>query len=210
MIETMGWPVSYLRFFLLFLRKGCPSLRQLLMLVGMGLLLAGCGGGAPTETFDLSAAREMKRGMVSGQLVVAEPTGLQFYDSDRIVVRDGAAISYLRGAQWSDRLPKLVQARLIQSFENVMRSGAVGRTGERIAADRQINIEIRAFEINAGSREAVVELSAKLLAEPSGRIKASRIASARVPVGAIDGSAAATALDQALTQAMVQIVTWVR
>jgi cholesterol transport system auxiliary component len=122
-------------------------LRQGLMLAGLALVLAGCGGGAPAETFDLSAAREIRRGAVSGQLVVAEPTGLQFYDSDRIVVRDGAAITYLKGAQWSDRLPKLVQARLVQSFENVMRVGAVGRTGERIAADRQINIEIRAFEI---------------------------------------------------------------
>ena len=37
-----------------------------------------------------------------------------------------AAINYLSGAQWSDRAPKLVQARLVDSFRNSGRVRSVG------------------------------------------------------------------------------------
>ena len=44
-------------------------------------------------------------------------------ETDRIMVRQGGdKISYYKGIAWSDRLPRLVQARMIETFQN---SGAV-------------------------------------------------------------------------------------
>ncbi len=172
-----------------------------------------CSGGSSARVFDLSAPRDVGR-LSSGSraaLIVAEPTTVQALDSERIIVRDGAgALSVLPGVQWADRLPKLVQTRLIQTFENGSRLGAVGRPGERILPDWQLNLDIRAFAIDAASGEAVVEISAKLIRDRTGRVAGARLFTARVAAGGIAGDSAAQALDAALSQVLVEIVRWAR
>jgi ABC-type uncharacterized transport system auxiliary subunit len=63
-----------------------------------------------------------------GKLVIAEPTALAVLDSDKIVVRSAPGeTAQFSDARWEDRLPKLVQARILQSFENASRLRAVTR-----------------------------------------------------------------------------------
>ena len=173
--------------------------------------LAACsGGGAPSATFDLSAlpAGGGLRGS-NKQLVVAEPVAAQALDSERLVVRPQVGeIAYLSGAQWADRLPRLVQTRLIQSFENTRAVKLVGRPGDRLAADRTLESEIRAFEIDVKAGQAIVEITAKLLDDRSGRIVASEVFAARLPTGGTGGPAASAALDAALGQVMRAIAVW--
>jgi cholesterol transport system auxiliary component len=191
-----------------------PALRHrhAAVLIGAALVLGGCGGGYAPTTYDLSAPRDF--GKVTGSrvhLAVADPTATQALDSERIIVRDGTgAISFLGGAQWADRLTKLVQTRMIQTFENASRIGTVGRPGDRVVADFQLNLDIRTFNIDSGTSEAVVEITAKLVNDRSGRVGASRIFSARQPVGAIDGAGAARSLDNALSLVLIDIVRWAR
>ena len=45
----------------------------------------------------------------------------------RLVLEPGGAVSYLGGGQWADRLPRLIQTRLIQSLENANRLKSVSR-----------------------------------------------------------------------------------
>jgi cholesterol transport system auxiliary component len=190
------------------------SPRHSIKLVGVALVLlgalAGCTGSAPSTTFDLTAPSGF--GRVAGgrsHMVVAEPTTVQALDSDRIIVREAAgAISFLGGAQWADRMPRLVQTRLIQTFENGSRLGAVGRPGERIVPDLQLNTDVRSFSIDSGTREAVVEISAKLVNDRTGKVRAARLFVGKVPVAAVEGPAAAQALDQALGLVLVDIVRW--
>lgn len=181
-------------------------------LLCLALALGGCGGGAPVSpTFDLSAPREFGRASGRATLVVAEPSALQVLDSDRIIVREaGGALSYLGGGQWADRLPKLVQTRLIQTFENASRIGAVGRPGERISADFQLNTDIRSFMVDAERGEAVVEITAKLVRDRNGRIGGGRVFQARVPVGSVEPAGASQALDRAFSQVLIEIVRWAR
>ncbi len=185
----------------------------LLGVAALASIMAGCSGGSSARVFDLSAPRDVGR-LSSGSraaLIVAEPTTVQALDSERIIVRDGAgALSVLPGVQWADRLPKLVQTRLIQTFENGSRLGAVGRPGERILPDWQLNLDIRAFAIDAASGEAVVEISAKLIRDRTGRVAGARLFTARVAAGGIAGDSAAQALDAALSQVLVEIVRWAR
>jgi len=186
-------------------------LRALSLAAAGSLLLAGCGGGAAPTTYDLSAPRDFGRiGGGGGVLIVAQPTAVQALDSDRLIVKDSSgALSFLGGAQWADRVPNLVQTRLIQTFENGSRIAAVGRPGERIVPDFQLNTDIRAFNIDAASGQAVVEITAKLIGDRSGKVQRARLFSARVPAGA-DGAGAAQALDQALSQVLIQIARWAR
>lgn len=190
------------------LQPSAPLAISLAVAVSLGL--AGCGGGATPTTFDLSAPRDF--GKLKGSraaIVVNEPTTVQTLDSDRMIVKDSTgALSFLGGAQWADRVPKLVQVRLIQTFENGSRIASVSRPGERIVPDYQLNTDIRAFNIDAASGSAVVEITAKLVTDRTGHIQRARLFSARVPAGAVDGAGAAQALDQALSQVLVQIARW--
>jgi cholesterol transport system auxiliary component len=165
---------------------------------------------APLTTFDLSPV-DFASGRVSGrgQLVIAEPVATSPADSDRIVVRPTPeSIATLKGAQWTENLPRLVQTRLLQSFENAHSLKTVGRSGGAMDADFTLATEIRRFEIDVAAGEAIVELSAKIVSNRAGRVVASRIFSARAPGSAIDGGVAASALDAALGQAMREIVPW--
>lgn len=183
--------------------------------LGTALLLLGlaaCGGSAPPATFDLTAPRQRLGGggIVRGQVVVPEPVTVQTLEADRILVKDaGGAVSFLPGGQWADRLPRLVQARLIQTFENASRIQAVSRPGDRISADYQLNSELRSFQIQPSTGEAVVEISAKVVNDREGRIVAARVFEARVPVPALDAANAASALDQGLSTVLLDIVRWV-
>jgi cholesterol transport system auxiliary component len=170
-------------------------------------LIAGCSS-PPPPTFDLSAPRNPGHVGGGGQLAVAEPVAVQAFDSDRVIVKDrGGAISYLAGAQWADRLPKLIQAKLVQTYENAGRVGGVGRPGGGVSADRLLVTEIRDFNIAAAAGEAVVTLTAKIVTS-GGQAIAGKVFSARVSVGTVEGPAAAQALDQALGQVMTEIVRW--
>jgi cholesterol transport system auxiliary component len=185
-----------------------PALRAAIVALA-AIMLGACGGGAGSlPTFDLYAPRDIgPTGTAYMQLTVNEPIVVQAFDSDRVVVKDqGGTISYLGGAQWVDKLPRLFQTRLIETFENAKRTG-VGRPGGGIIANTSLVTEIRAFQIEGASGEALVEISAKLVTA-YGRVNAARVFMARVPAGSADGASAARALDQASSQVMAEIVRW--
>ncbi|MCJ2083665.1 ABC-type transport auxiliary lipoprotein family protein [Methylobacterium sp. J-090] len=181
--------------------------------LGVSLLaaaLGGCGGAVPL-TFDLAALPPTGRTSASARSVtVAEPVGIQPFEADRIIVREpGGALSFLGGAQWADRLPRLIQTRLIQSLENSGRLKSVSRPGDKIVSDFQLISEIRAFDIAAGSSEAVVDLSAKIVAEGTGKVVSARVFTARIPVAKVDVGSAAVGLDAALARVLGEMVVWV-
>jgi cholesterol transport system auxiliary component len=172
--------------------------------------LGGCGGATPL-TFDLAALPPSGRAAtLSRAIMVAEPVGIQPFEADRIIVREaGGGLSFLGGGQWADRLPRLIQTRIIQSLENSGRLRSVSRPGDKIVSDYQLISEIRAFDIAAGSGEAVVDLSAKLITEGTGKVVAAKIFQARVPVAKVEAGAAAVALDAALAVVLADVVRWV-
>jgi cholesterol transport system auxiliary component len=201
----------------------CPIIREAdkmvlnrrFLLTGLATLpLAACGatGEAPPATFDLSAAREGLRGRAGtgGQLMVEEPSALQVYDSERIVAKSRSqGLTYLPKAQWADRLPRLVQTRMIQTFENSNRFSNIGRPGDDITPDLKLVSEIRAFEADEASRSGIVQLSIKLVSGQSGRIQRGQLFGANAPINTIDGQGTTVALDQALGAVLVDIVSWV-
>lgn len=192
-----------------------PVRRTAALLAGLGLacagLLSGCSSSA-VPAFDLTAAGRAPRGGTSagGQLVVAEPSTIGTLEAERIVARDAAgSVSFVSDAQWADRLPRLFQARLIQSFENTSIIRAVGRPGDGVVADFQLNTELRAFQLDSARGEAFIEVSAKLIDLEGGKVVRARVFSGRAPIPSTAGAAVAQTLDAVLSTVLVDIVRWV-
>ncbi|MGH6795451.1 MAG: ABC-type transport auxiliary lipoprotein family protein [Methylocella sp.] len=182
---------------------------RLLVLLLAGLtfsLLAACSS-VPPATYDLTAATGGYAARVGRcQLAVLLPDATLPADSDRVVVRTNPlSVAYLAGAQWADKLPSLIQSRLIESFRNAHLLRAVGRPG--MLADFSLQTTLRRFELDAARSEAAVEIYAQLVG-PSGRIIGGRIFAANVPVPSADPSVVAAALDAALVEVMRAIVIW--
>ena len=87
-------------------------------------------------------------------------------DTQRIIVDPGAG-EPLENVQWSDTIPKLLQEKIIQSFEASNYVGAVAKPMEGLAADYQLLIDLRSFQITGtpAAPTAHVEFAAKILGE---------------------------------------------
>lgn len=186
-------------------------------IVAMALLpiFAGCAGGfggsTPPDTYGLSAAPAVSGQRASNrQILIAEPSALKALDSERIVIRPSpSAIQYLADSQWSDRLPNIVQDKLVQAFENSGRVGGVGRPGDGLAIDFKIITAIRAFEIKTDAGEqALVEISAKVLNDRNGEVSATRIFRATAAVTGSGNAAYVQSLDRAFEQVVTEMVAW--
>lgn len=132
------------------------------------------------------------------------------FDTQKILVRPGGVEEpTLANAKWSDNIPKLLQARIIQSFENANLLRSVTRPTEGLTAGHQLLIDIRSFQILlSGAPQAEVEFSAKILGD-NGKIVDARIFHASVPATAADAPAAAAALSDAFGKTAVELVVWV-
>ena len=76
---------------------------------------------------------------------------------------------------WADSIPKLLQARLIESFENYDIAHAPLRTADVGQADFQLLIDVRRFRIAMDSEPvAEIGLSARIV-DKDGKVVASRL-----------------------------------
>jgi cholesterol transport system auxiliary component len=176
------------------------------------LALSGCsgiGGAAPLDTFDFSAPVPAAKGAAgrSLQVLVADPVADRSLDTDRIVVRSGDnEIALYAGAQWADRLPRLVQSRLVAALDASGRVRAAARPGQGMAADRQVLTEIRAFEYRPAERRVVVTLAIKAMDDRSGRILAAAVLSGDEPVSGDVAAAVTGSFDRLLARLLGEAV----
>lgn len=195
-----------------FVRKqGSRALRQTLIAMPvMAMALAGCGTAANNDTFDLSAmVRADGPSARRTQILVPQPTALKALESDQVIVRLSASeIQYLAKSQWGDVLPRLVQSKLVEVFENSGRIGGVGKPGQGLAIDYQVLTDIRAFEVDTGANVANVEIFAKLLNDRNGTVKIQQLFSAKVPVSGAENRDFVQALDRAFAKVAGDIVDW--
>jgi cholesterol transport system auxiliary component len=179
------------------------------------LFLPGCallgGGSKPLDTYDLSAPQP-EGGSRARRLQVldANPTAIKAFDSQNIVIEPKPGrIEYLKGAQWADRLPEVVQARLAETFQKSRRFGGVGQPGEGLAIDYQIVTDIRSFDIRIdGGARADVELYIRVLNDRNGVVRAEKLFETTAPVSGAGNDAYIRALDRAFGQAATEILDW--
>jgi len=179
------------------------------IIAGLERMTAGSNA-ASGAVFDLTAPRAFPEAgkHAAAQITVADPTAVLLVDTQKMVVRPQQPDNPgFEAARWSDAVPRLVQSRIVQSFEN---SGylTVGRPNDGLTSDYQLQIDIRTFQITTEPQsEAVIELSAKLVGD-NGRIKASRVFRNSLPAQLTDAASAAAALNQAFGKVATELVVW--
>jgi phospholipid/cholesterol/gamma-HCH transport system substrate-binding protein len=165
------------------------------------------------DIIDLTPAKpELDLGKLpTGRLLVLEPTALAKIDSERIRVvgekPEGLGLAQVR---WPDILSKVIQTRIVQSFENGGYGGAVARTMEDVQTDHRLMTNIRAFQVRTdkdASVEAEVEFAVKIV-DLDGRIVASRTIRTMQKASASTRAATILALDTASQAALAELVTW--
>ncbi len=95
----------------------------------------------PKSTFASSLPR------IQMQIVVEEPTATAAVNTDQIAVQPTPLqVQYLPRARWVDRAPLIVQALLVESYENSGKVAAVGRSTVGLRADYIIVPDLREFQ----------------------------------------------------------------
>lgn len=190
---------------------------RLLTVAAIALSLSSCAllgkKPAPKDTYELttpavslSATRAQR-----SQVLVKLPTALKAINSDRMILRPTpSSITYLAGAQWSDTVPRMVQAKLVAAFENTGSTRATALPGDGLVIDYQLVIDIRRFEINqSGSDQAQLEVSVKLLTDRTGLVRDTRVFSATTPVRGSDNGDYVAAFDSAFASLTNDLIAWV-
>jgi cholesterol transport system auxiliary component len=150
---------------------------------------------------------------VGWQMSIALPDASDSLDNDRIALEqpDGT-MDYYANAVWPDRLSMLVQSALIDAFGASNRIVAVGRDTDGLKSDYLLQTDIRDFEALYETADAapsvVVRIEAKLVAVHTRAIVQALNARAQVDATANSVPAAVQAFNDALGNALQQIVTW--
>ena len=172
------------------------------------------GTGAPKQgpaIYDLAAATAFPQiaKTIKGHLVVPDPSAIILFDTQKILIRSGAGTyTNVNAAQWADNLPKLLQARIVQSFENAHQLSAVSRPLEQLTAEYRLELAIRSFQITLEpSPNAVVDVTARLVND-KGVVADARMFTASIPAKSTEAPDAVAALNQAFSQVAREIVVW--
>jgi cholesterol transport system auxiliary component len=194
------------------------GLPRRLVLAGLALAPASCSllpqGAAPPRLYRLTPASDFPAGgaRVTWQLLIDAPVSTAALDTARIALsRNPTTIDYFADAAWVDRAPAMLQALLVQSFENSGRIAAVARDVLMLRADYILLTELRHFEAEYGAEAAPVahiELGAKLVRATDRAVAAQHRFEAKAPASANDVPAIVDAFDAAFHQAARQIVDW--
>ncbi len=174
--------------------------------------LTGTGAKPPAPTvYDLNAPTSFPAltKTIEGQLVVADPSALITFDTQKILVRSPAGTySSVENAQWADNLPKLVQAKIVQSFENAHQLKMVSRPIDELNPTYRLELSIRRFQITPAPKPAAeVEFSARIIND-KGEVADARVFNVSEPTESMHAPASVDALNEAFAKAAQALVVW--
>jgi phospholipid/cholesterol/gamma-HCH transport system substrate-binding protein len=170
------------------------------------------GGGAPAQkiTYDLRAPQTVAPagGTLKGQLTIPEPSAVAMLETQRMLFSPVKDYPNFSDFLWADSIPKLLQARLIDSFENYDIAHAPLRAADVGQADYQLLIDVRRFRIAAESEPTVeIGLSARLL-DKNGKVIASRLFEDSQKLDRIEPPAAVDAFNDAFGRIAKEMIGW--
>lgn len=174
--------------------------------------MTASGAEKPKPVYDLAAPTAFPPSLRAprAQIVVGEVSAINALDTQRMLGRSGDGQFLVLGdAQWSDSLPKLIQAKIIQTFENAGFPAAAAAAVEHVAATHKLAIDLRNFAVMISAAPvADVEFSAKLVAG-NGHIVGAQVFHATAPANGTDAAAIAAALNEAFAKAAAELAAWV-
>jgi phospholipid/cholesterol/gamma-HCH transport system substrate-binding protein len=170
------------------------------------------GGGAPAQkiTYDLSAPQNLGPAgkTIKGQLAIPEPTAVAMLETQRFLFSPAQDYPGFTDALWADAIPKLLQARLIESFENYDIAHAPLRAPDVGQADFQLLIDVRRFRIATDAQPAAeVGLSARIV-DKNGQVVASRLFEESRKFDKLEPEDAVTAFNDAFSKIAKDMIGW--
>jgi phospholipid/cholesterol/gamma-HCH transport system substrate-binding protein len=156
----------------------------------------------PTTTFDTPNRK------LDGSFIMADPTAVARLQTQRFLFSPDQEVNGFDGAQWSDSLPVLLQARLSQSFENFDIAHAPLRGDSGVESAPRLLIDLRQFEIaTSPSPRAVIAFSAKLV-DAAGHLRGARIFEQSAPFDAMSPPQAAAAFNKSFDVLARELISW--
>ena len=202
-----------------------------LAILGAALLLSGCVEfpavkEEPPRLYVLTPKSTYPENLkpVKWQLLVEAPVSPAGLNTARIALQDSPIeLRYFFKANWTDFAPKMVQALIIESFENSGRIVSVGREQIGLASDFILKTELREFQAEYDSPLpdgakvlgpgdpapwARVRINAKLVKMPQREIIATKTVERRIRANANTMAEIIAAFDEALGKTLKTIVVW--
>ena len=179
--------------------------------------LAGCGIVPKKEPLSIYAPEAKVQAdpawpTVRWQLQIPRPHAPELLDSPRIVVRPTPGeMQVYHGAIWAEPVPDLVQDAVLHAFEDSGRIAGVARRGTGVSGDYELLLDLRRFESDyngGGAPNAEVELTAKLIANRTNQVIATRTLKQSVPATSTSVGDVSRAFGGALTSAVQELVGW--
>ncbi len=170
------------------------------------------GGGTPAQkiTYDLRAPQHLGPAAktLKGQLAIPEPTAVAMLETQRFLFSPARDYPGFADAIWADAIPKLLQARLIESFENYDIAHAPLRAADIGQADFQLLIDVRRYRIATDPGPvAEIGLSARIV-DKNGKVVASRLFEDSEKFDKLEPPAAVAAFDEAFGRIAKEMIGW--
>jgi phospholipid/cholesterol/gamma-HCH transport system substrate-binding protein len=170
------------------------------------------GGGAPAQkiTYDLRAPQNLGPASktIKGQLAIPEPTAVAMLETQRMLFSPAKDVPGFSDFLWADAIPKLLQARLIEGFENYDIAHAPLRIADVGQTDFQLLIDVRRFRIATDSGPAAeIGLSARIV-DKGGKVIASRLFEESQKFDKVEPAAAVAAFNDGFGRIAKDMIAW--
>jgi phospholipid/cholesterol/gamma-HCH transport system substrate-binding protein len=145
---------------------------------------------------------------VSAQWAIPEPTAVAMLETQRFLFSPAQDVPGFAEAMWADSLPKLLQARLIESFENYDLAHAPLRMADVAQTEFQLLIDVRRFRIAVDSKPAAeIALSARIV-DKNGKIVAARLFEENEKFDQVAPPEAVAAFSDAFGRIAKDMISW--
>lgn len=205
--EPLKSTIANLKTFTEGLAKNTGALDSIV--AGLVKMTGGGEAAIPKTIYDLKIPLEFAspRKPLNEQLVMPTPTAILLLDTQRFLLAPSKQLPDFSNAQWADSIPKMLQVKLIQSFENYDVAHAPLRS-DNPGANFQLLVDIRSFQIDTESAlTAEIGFSARIL-NKDGQVVASRLFQQRSKLDKPDPVSAVAAFNDAFGSIATDLITW--
>lgn len=197
-----------------------PRSVRLLLLAAAALALGACSvlpSAAPVDVYTLpplaAPAANPNPTALALTLRVARPVGsASLAGKSLLVVPADNQLSVYKGARWSDTVPELLRARLLEALRLDGRIAALSSDEFRLHADYELSSDLLAFQaeyVNAERVEAVFGLNVRLVSREGRRIVAMREFRVRQAASSTAVEAVVAAFGESSARLSSEVVDWV-
>jgi phospholipid/cholesterol/gamma-HCH transport system substrate-binding protein len=172
--------------------------------------MTGVTAPPPKITFDLRALSNAGPAgkTINVQWAIPEPTAVAMLETQRFLFSPPQEVPGFAEAMWADALPKLIQARLIESFENYDLAHAPLRVADLGQPEFQLLIDVRRFRITTDQAPAAeIGLSARIV-DKSGKVVVSRLFEESEKLNSVAPAPAAAAFSEAFGRIAKDMIAW--